>query len=236
ICPDLRGYGRSDKPLSDDSHSPYSKQAMARDVVEIMRALGHERFMVAGHDRGARVAHRLALDYPESIERLCVMDIVPTLHMFDHTDQSFATGYYHWFFLIQGNGLPERMIGADPDYYLRSKLAQWSAPEAIFAPEALEEYLACFRQPETIHATCEDYRAAASIDLVHDRRDRHKRVTAPLLALWGNKGFVHRTYDVVNVWRDYANDVSGEALPCGHFLAEESPSEVLRSLSAFLSA
>ncbi|MEK9784967.1 MAG: alpha/beta hydrolase [Gammaproteobacteria bacterium] len=236
ICPDLRGYGRSDKPLSNDSHSPYSKQAMARDVVEIMRALGHERFMVAGHDRGARVAHRLALDYPESIERLCVMDIVPTLHMFDHTDQSFATGYYHWFFLIQGNGLPERMIGADPDYYLRSKLAQWSAPEAIFAPEALEEYLACFRQPETIHATCEDYRAAASIDLVHDRRDRHKRVTAPLLALWGNKGFVHRTYDVVNVWRDYANDVSGEALPCGHFLAEESPSEVLRSLSAFLSA
>jgi len=162
------------------------------------------------------------------------MDIVPTLHMFDHTDQAFATGYYHWFFLIQGKGLPERMIAADPEYYLRMKLGQWSAPGATFDPTAVAEYIRCYSNPETIHASCEDYRAAASIDLEHDREDRAKRIESPVLALWGNKGFVHRTYNVAEVWRDYARDVDGWPLSSGHFLPEEDPEGVISALQQFL--
>ena len=172
ICPDLRGYGDSSKPDSDPEHRTYSKRQMAADMVALMQSLGYREFSVAGHDRGARVAHRLCLDYPEAIERACVMDIAPTLHMFEHTDQAFATGYYHWFFLIQPDGLPEHMIGHDPGYYLREKLRRWSAPEAEFDPEAVAEYVRCFSTPEAIHASCEDYRAAATIDLAHDRADR----------------------------------------------------------------
>ncbi|MEK9625501.1 MAG: alpha/beta hydrolase [Gammaproteobacteria bacterium] len=236
ICPDLRGYGRSSKPPTDEQHTPYSKREMANDIAELMRLLGHERYSVVGHDRGARVAHRLALDHPQHVERLCVMDIVPTLHMFDHTDQAFATGYYHWFFLIQGKGMPEHMIGADPEYYLRMKLGQWSAPDAVFAPEALAEYIEWFSKPETIHAACEDYRAAAGVDLAHDRADRQRRISARLLALWGDKGFVHRTYDVLQVWRDYADEVSGKALSSGHFLPEEDPQGVIDALRSFLNS
>jgi haloacetate dehalogenase len=179
ICPDLRGYGDSSKPLSTPDHSPYSKRAMAQDMVEVMDSLGYQEFCVAGHDRGARVAHRLALDHSGKVEKVCVMDIAPTYHMFKTTDQNFATGYYHWFFLIQPNGLPEHMIGCDPSYFLTEKLGQWSGPKALFADEAMSEYLRCFSNPETIHASCEDYRAAASIDMEHDEEDMDKKISCP---------------------------------------------------------
>lgn len=236
ICPDLRGYGDSSKPPSDIRHEAYSKREMARDMVEVMAGLGYQQFAVAGHDRGARVAHRMALDHPQCVSRVCVMDIAPTLHMFRHTDQNFATGYYHWFFLIQPDGLPEHMIGADPDYFLREKLNRWSGPEATFAPEAVAEYLRCFRDPQVIHASCEDYRAAATIDLDHDEHDRDRKVECPLLVLWGSRGFVHRTYDVMAVWRSYANEVEGRLLDCGHFLPEEAPGCVLSELQRWFAA
>jgi haloacetate dehalogenase len=234
ICPDLRGYGDSSKPESTIDHEPYSKREMAKDMVEVMKELGYQQFAVAGHDRGARVLHRMILDNPERVERACVMDIAPTHHMFKTTDQEFATGYYHWFFLIQPNGLPERLIGADPEYYLTEKMGRWSSPDSIFAPEAFAEYLRCFRNPETIHASCEDYRAAASIDLEHDTSDLHLKIECPLLALWGEKGLVHRKYEVLEVWRERANHVSGTALNCGHYLPEESPEQVLDELLPFL--
>jgi haloacetate dehalogenase len=233
ICPDLRGYGDSSKPASTADHTPYSKRAMARDMVEVMAALGYDRFLLAGHDRGARVAHRLVLDYPDKVGQICVMDIVPTYHMFKTTDQAFATGYYHWFFLIQPYDLPEHLIGCDPDYFLTKKLGQWSAPGAGFAEQALAEYLRCFRNPATIHASCEDYRAAASIVLEHDEADLNRKIQCPLLALWGNKGFVHRTYDVLHVWRAWAQQVEGRPLDCGHFLPEEAPASVCSELLQF---
>lgn len=238
VCPDLRGYGDSSKPPGGPRHEAYAKRAMALDMVEVMAALGHQRFALAGHDRGARVAHRLALDHPDRVTRACVMDIAPTLHMFETTDQAFATGYYHWFLLIQPGGLPERMIGADPGWYLSEKLARWSAPGAVFAPEVVADYVRCFSSPDAIHATCEDYRAAAGIDLEHDRADRSRghRLACPLLVLWGARGLVGRTYDVLGVWRRYSHDearVSGHALPCGHFLPEEQPEAVAAELARF---
>ncbi len=233
ICPDLRGYGDSSKPPSTPDHSPYSKRAMAQDMVEVMDFLGYKKFFVAGHDRGARVTHRLALDHPAKIQKACVMDIAPTHYMFKTTNQAFATGYYHWFFLIQPNGLPERMIGCDPAYYLTEKLNRWGAPEVVFEDEAMTEYIRCFRDPETIHASCEDYRAAAGIDLDHDEEDMDKMIQSPLLVLWGAKGFVHRSYDVLKVWRERARFVEGKALDSGHFLPEEAPLEVYRELIQF---
>jgi haloacetate dehalogenase len=209
---------------------------MAQDMVEVMAALGHQEFFVAGHDRGARVTHRMALDYPERVEKACVMDIAPTHLMFKTTDQHFATGYYHWFFLIQPDGLPERMIGADPAYYLAEKMRRWSAPGAVFSDKAVAEYVRCFSNPEVIHASCEDYRAAASIDLRHDEDDMHLKVRCPLLVLWGSKGFVNRTYDVLRVWRDRAEQVEGGALDCGHFLPEEAPEAVCEQLLRFFAA
>ena len=233
VCADLRGYGDSSKPPSAPDHSPYCKRAMAKDMIEVMASLGYERFLLAGHDRGARVAHRMALDHPERIVKACVMDIVPTYHMYTTTDQRFATGYYHWFFLIQPDGLPERLIGADPDYYLSHKLNQWSGAGATFADQALAEYRRCFRNAETIHASCEDYRAAAGIDLQHDGSDRDKKIRCPLLVLWGLRGFVHSQYEVMAVWRDYAQQVQGKGLDCGHFLAEEAADAVCRELTDF---
>lgn len=233
ICPDLRGYGDSSKPEGAPDHYTYSKRAMARDMVEVMESLGHREFLVAGHDRGARVIHRMALDYPDRVRKACVMDIVPTWHMFKTADQYFATAYYHWFFLIQPGGLPEHLIGADPAYYLTEKLKRWSAPGAVFAQEAVDEYLRCFSTPECIHASCEDYRAAASIDLEHDEDDMGRKIQCPLLVLWGSKGFVHSNYDILNVWRDWAEQVQGRALDCGHFLPEEAPAEVCEELFRF---
>lgn len=233
ICPDLRGYGDSAKPPSTADHYRYSKRAMAQDMVEVMTFFGHQEFFVAGHDRGARVTHRMALDHPKRVRKACVMDIAPTYHMFKTTDRDFATGYYHWFFLIQPDGLPEHMIGTDPAYYLAEKLKRWSAPGAVFAEEAMAEYLRCFSKPESIHASCEDYRASASIDLEHDEEDINKKVQCPLLVLWGTKGFVHRTYDVLAVWRDRAKQVEGKGIDCGHFLPEEAPAAVCEELLRF---
>jgi haloacetate dehalogenase len=236
VAADLRGYGDSAKPAGGPDHAAYSFRAMARDQVAAMAALGFARFAVVGHDRGARVAHRMALDYPERVTKAAVLDIAPTLTMYRATDQAFATGYYHWFFLIQPYDLPERLIGADPEYYLRQKLGQWGRTADAFAPEAMAEYLRCFRDPATIHATCEDYRAAAGIDLAHDEADLGRRVECPLLALWGAKGLVGRSFDVLAVWRQRARQVSGRALACGHFLPEEAPTETLAELLPFLAA
>ena len=234
VAADLRGYGDSSKPESGEDHAGYSKRAMAQDQVEVMAALGFDSFAVAGHDRGGRVAHRMALDHPGLVTRLAVLDIVPTHTVFSNVSQALATDYYHWFFLIQPYDFPERLIGADPDYYLEHKLGGWSAGDRGFAAEALAEYRRCFRDPATIHASCEDYRAAASIDLEHDEADLDRRVDCALLALWGDRGRIAQLFDVLDTWRDRASDVHGRALSCGHFPAEEAPEETADELVAFL--
>lgn len=234
VCTDLRGYGDSGRPPSGPDHAGYSKRAMARDQAEVMSALGFQRFSVVGHDRGARVTHRLLLDHGERVDRAAVLDIAPTLDMYERTDRVFAEAYYHWFFLIQPYDFPERLLGADPDYYVEAKIGKWSKVEGCFTEAALAEYKRCFRDPATIHATCEDYRAAAGIDLAHDRADLARKVEPPLLVLWGQRGVIERCYDVLQLWSQRADQVSGRALPCGHFLAEEAPEETLEALQAFL--
>lgn len=240
VCADLRGYGDSDKPASDATHAAYSKRAMAQDMVEAMRALGFPRFRLVGHDRGGRVAHRLCADHAEAVERVAFLDIAPTRTMYRATDMAFASAYYHWFFLIQPHDFPERLIGADPVYYLRRKVSGWgSAGLSIFDPRALAEYERCFANAATIHATCEDYRAAASIDLVHDDADvaAGRRIAPPVLALWGERGVVHRLFRPVEAWQAVAaGPVAGQALPSGHYLAEEAPEATLAALQAFLRA
>ena len=233
VCSDLRGYGDSSKPESDSQHQAYSKRAMALDQIEVMEALGFQRFFVAGHDRGARVTHRMALDHPDRVKRCAVIDIAPTLTMYENTDMAFARGYYHWFFLIQPADLPERMIGADPVYFLRWTLRSWGASEDFYSAQAFEEYARCFHDPACLHATCEDYRAGATIDLEHDRSDLNRKIETPLLVLWGDKGLVGRTYDVLTVWRDKADHVEGHAVPAGHFVPEEAPRETLAALKDF---
>ncbi len=234
ICPDMRGYGDSDAPPSDPAHLTYAKRTVALDLVALMDHLGFSNFMVAGHDRGGRVLHRLLLDHPERISRAAMLDIVPTRHIFKTINQQMATIYEHWFFLIQPDGLPERLIGKDPDYYLTHKLRRWSANPRAFTPAAMAEYLRCFRRPEIIHATCEDYRAAASIDLEQDEASLDQKIECPLLVLWGEKGAMEKNYDVLKVWGDYATQVQGNSLPCGHFLPEEAPAATAQSLIAFL--
>ena len=233
VAADLRGYGDSSKPPGGGDHAAYSKRTMAADMVAVMRELGHERFGVAGHDRGARVARRMALDHPGAVERAAVLDIVPTLTLLDGTDQAFATAYYHWFFLIQPDGLPEAMIGRDPEWFLRETLRRWSGRARPLDEEAIREYARCFSDPAAIHGSCEDYRAAAGIDLDHDRADAGRPMACPLLVLWGAHGAMERLYDVLGSWRDSAGEVSGRALPCGHFLPEECPDETLAELTAF---
>jgi haloacetate dehalogenase len=234
VASDLRGYGDSGKPPTDERHAPYSKRAMARDQVELMRSLGHERFFVVGHDRGARVAHRLAVDHPDAVMRIAVLDIAPTLAMYEKTDDAFARAYWHWFFLIQPAFVPERMIGGDAGFYLRAKMAE-SHTRGVFAPEAWAEYERCFT-PGAVHASCEDYRAAATIDLEHDRADREagRKVRAPLLALWGAQGVVERCFDALEEWRRVAEDVRGHALPSGHYIPEEVPELLIQELEKFL--
>lgn len=233
VAADLRGYGDSSKPPGGADHAAYSKRAMAQDMVEVMDALGFSRFMVAGHDRSARVVHRLCRDHPAAVIRAAVLDIAPTLYMYTTADRAFAEAYYHWFFLIQPYDLPERLIGADPEYYLRKKLAHWGRTPSAFESEVFAEYARCFSDPATIHATCEDYRAAASIDLRHDEADLHTPVACPLLVLWGAEGFVGRRYDLLAVWRQHAVDVRGRAVPGGHYLPEEAPEETYAALQAF---
>jgi haloacetate dehalogenase len=236
VLMDLRGYGASAKPPSGPDHATYSKRAMAQDAVSVMRALGHARFAIVGHDRGGRVAHRLAMDHPDAVERIAVLDIAPTLHMYETADRRFAEAYFWWFFLIQPEPLPERLIGADPEFFLRHHLAQQSRTAGVPAEPVIREYLRHYDDPAAIHAICEDYRAASTIDLVHDRADREtgRRVMSPLLALWGAEGTVGKLYDVLDTWRAVASDVRGRALACGHLLQEERPDETLAELRAFL--
>ncbi len=236
VAPDLRGYGRSGKPQGDPSHVTYAKRTMAADQVAVMRALGFERFRLVGHDRGARVAHRLTLDHADAVERLALLDILPTLYVFETINQAVATAYYHWFFLIQPNGLPEHLISLDPEAYLRRKLGSWGSGAGIFDDAAVADYLAHFRDPAAIHATCEDYRAGATIDLDHDRADRAagRKVICPLLALWGRRSVAGMEPDVAAVWQQVATDVRGYAVDSGHFLAEEQPRETLANLLPFL--
>jgi len=233
VATDLRGYGDSDKPRGDSRHETYSKRRMAQDQVNVMAALGHDRFQVAGHDRGGRVTHRMCLDHPACIQRAAVLDIVPTHTIFSSLNKDVAYGYYHWLFLSQPYDLPERLIGGEPEYYLERKLGHWSASMDGFEDEALSEYRRCFRDPATIHASCEDYRAAATIDLEHDGADLDARVSCPLLVLWGARGLMHRCYDVLDTWREKGVDVTGRALDCGHFLPEEAPAETLEEMLRF---
>lgn len=234
MASDLRGYGASDKPASTPDHAPYSKRAMAEDQVALMGNLGHDRFAVIGHDRGGRVAHRMALDAPDAVDRLVVIDIAPTATMYARTDKEFATRYFWWFFLVQPFDLPERMISSDPAYFLRKHIdGQLKTPDAV-SVDVFNAYLQAYQQPETIHAICEDYRASATIDLIHDADDAEVHVAAPLLALWGAKGTVGALYDVLETWREKALDVSGCALPCGHSVQEEVPQLFLEHVVPFL--
>lgn len=243
VLPDLRGYGDSSKPPGLAEHANYSKRSMAQDMVEVMRQLGIARFGVCGHDRGGRVAHRLALDHPGRVSGLCVLDIAPTLDMYDATDFAFAKAYYHWFHLIQPAPLPERMIGGNPREYLHHKLGGWGTGGMghIEAP-ALAEYERCFLKPETIHAMCEDYRASASIDLVHDRETRALqqagssvgKIVCDTLVLWGARGVVHKMFEPLALWQaQCAGTVSGHTMEAGHFIPEELPGETAQALNAF---
>ena len=233
VVPDLRGYGESGKPKTSDDHFPYSKRAMALDQVEVMAALGYKEFFLAGHDRGARVSHRMAIDHPNAVKKIAVLDIIPTLKVFDEVDQRVATSYFHWFFLIQPNDFPEKMIGHDPRGYLISRLDRWGGNLDAFPQEVVEEYVRLFNNPACIHSTCEDYRAGASIDLVHDRADLQAKIQMPLLALWGTKGLVGSAYDPLACWRERASDVRGFAIDSGHFIPEEKPQDTIKALRAF---
>jgi len=237
ICPDLRGYGGSFKPAASADHAPYAKSSMARDMAELMTLMGHDRFQVVSHDRGARVAHRLALDFPDRVQRLAVMDIVPTIEHFERTDMAFALGYYHWFWFAQPHPFPEELINAAPEVWFRAHTSREPKPPSFFREEALQDYLAAAHDPDAITGMCEDYRAAASIDLEHDRisRAEGRKVRCPMLALWGAKGKVGGWYDPVALWREYCSaDVTGAAVDSGHYLAEEAPAEVLAHLGTFL--
>ena len=234
VVPDLRGYGDSGKPPTDPTHYPYSKRATALDQVQAMAALGFDAFFVVGHDRGARVAHRMALDHPTCVRKVAMLDIVPTRKVFETINTELATDFYHWFFLIQPHGLPERLIGADPAYYLQHRFSREAEDNSIFGRQAMAEYERCFSNPGTIHASCEDYRAAASIDLEHDAADIDHRITCPLLALWGSRGVLERHWDVLTAWRERADDVRGRSIESGHFMAEEAPDETIREITRFL--
>lgn len=233
VMADLRGYGDSGKPQTDAEHSPYSKRALAADMAQLMTALGHQSFAVMGHDRGGRVAHRLARDYAERVTRLAVLDIAPTANMYQTTDMKFAKAYYHWFFLIQPYPLPETLIGTNPEFYLRQKIGSWGKSGDVHTDEAMADYLRCFSNPATIHASCEDYRAAASIDLIHDEADKGRKLDIPLFAISGAASFVSARYDLVAEWQTSFTNVSAAQVPGGHFLPEESPDELLELVIPF---
>lgn len=235
VAPDLTGYGNSGKPVTDSQHTPYSKRAMATDMLEVMKQLGHSEFSVAGHDRGGRVGHRLAVDHPNSVKRLAVLDIAPTREMYQNVTDEFARAYWHWYFLIQPAPFPEKMIMADTDAYLEHKCGLGATDISVFDPEAMEAYRVAYRNPETVHASCEDYRAAASIDIDHDNEDdqHQRRVSCPMLVLWGKEGVIERCFDPIALWQMRADNVSGRAMPGGHYLAEQHPQIIVDELVRF---
>jgi len=235
VCTDLRGYGDSEKPPGGDDHSGYSFRAMAQDQVEVMRVLGFDRFMAAGHDRGARVLHRMCLDHPAKVTHAAILDIIPQHYLYSHINKQWATFSWHWFFNIQPYDMPERMMGFDPDWFIEKKLAKTKQGLSFFNKEALAEYKRCFRNPETIHAICEDYRAGASIDLEHDEKDikTGRKIGCPVLLLWGATGGVGRNHDPgpAEIWKAYASNIVGaRAMPSGHYLSEEAPKETTEAL------
>jgi haloacetate dehalogenase len=236
VMTDLRGYGDSSKPQGTQDHLNYSKRVMASDQIEVMRHFGFAEFDVLAHDRGARVAHRLALDHPKSVKRLVLLDIAPTLAMYEKTSNQFARSYWHWFFLIQPAPMPERLIEADPAAYVRDVLGRRSAGLAPFDARALAEYVRCIELPGTAHGLCEDYRASASIDLVHDQLDLDDKnlVKQPLLVLWGEQGVVHQCFEPLKEWSKLAQNVQGRAMPCGHYIPEEAPELLLQQVQLFL--
>lgn len=236
VMTDLRGYGDSSKPRSTADHRQYSKRTMALDQVAVMRHFGFDTFDVLAHDRGARVAHRLALDHPSAVERMVLLDVAPTLAMYEQTTDAFARAYWHWFFLIQPAPLPERLIESDPAAYVRDVMGRRSAGLTPFDPRALAQYIRCLALPGTAHGICEDYRASAGIDLEHDRIDlaAGHRLKLPLLVLWGQDGVVHQCFEPLTEWRKVADQVIGEALPCGHYIAEQAPDLLIEHVSAFL--
>ena len=236
VMADLRGYGDSSKPTGAADHGNYAKRVMAQDQVTLMASLGFNHFDVLAHDRGARVAHRLAMDHSQAVQRLVLLDVAPTLSMYEQTTDAFARAYWHWFFLIQPAPLPERLITADPAAYIRDVMGRRSAGLAPFDPRALAEYERCIALPGTAHGLCEDYRAAAGIDLVHDRSDRDEGrvLEMPVLALWGADGVVHRCFEPLKEWRRVTRRVEGQALACGHYIAEEAPDALLAHVQPFL--
>ena len=235
VCPDLRGYGDSAKGEGDPEHMNYSKRVMAQEQVDVMKELGCEKFFLVGHDRGGRVSHRLTKDHPDSVLKLVTLDIIPTRTMFQIVNKDFATNTYHWFFLIQPYDFPERVIGADPEFYAGRGFNRVKDADTVFTPEALADYLRCFNDPGTIHAVCEDYRAGATIDLVHDDADFDQKINCPMLVMWSSTGYVGRTQDVLKVWQDYATNVQGIPLTCGHYIAEELPDEAYTAIKGFIS-
>ena len=234
VAADLRGYGRSSKPETDARHQCYSKREMANDMITVMKQLGHTTFDLIGHDRGGRVAHRLTMDHPDAVKQLAVLDIAPTREMYRDTSDEFARAYWHWFFLIQPSPLPETMINSNPELYLRHKIGSGKAAMSIFSEAALDDYLNAWKNPATVHAACEDYRAAASIDIEHDNEDGQRKLGCPLLVLWGEQGVVHRCFDPLKLWKERAVQVSGRTLPCGHYIAEELPDVLVPELMTFL--
>jgi haloacetate dehalogenase len=236
VLADLRGYGNSDKPTPDLAGLVYSKRSMARDQVRLMRQLGFWHFQLVSHDRGARVGHRLVLDHPDAVTKLAVLDIVPTRHVLHNVTQAVALANYHWFFLATGNGIPERMIAADPGFWIRGLVGQLIGDGASIAPEVMHDYVRCFSDPRTVAGSCADYRSALSVDLAHDDETfaaGHK-VECPVLVLWGTRGMVGPHYDPVGIWQQYASDVRGHAVPTGHFVPEEAPDLVSSALRDFL--
>jgi haloacetate dehalogenase len=236
VMPDLRGYGDSSKPAGEADHANYSKRTMAADMLAVMAQLGHDRFQVCGHDRGGRVAHRLALDHPDAVRKLMLLDIAPTLTMYDGTNQAFATLYYHWFMLIQPAPLPETLLGNNAQFFLEGALGGWGSSGAFIDPLAMAEYRRCFCTPEAIHAACEDYRASAGIDLVHDRADAQRRIACPLHLIWGEHGVVGRLFAPMANWQEKcAGPLTGRAIAAGHFIPEQQPDLLLAEMLGFFS-
>jgi haloacetate dehalogenase len=236
ICPDIPGYGKSFKPVISNNHSTYSKINMALDIINFMELLGFDKFQIVAHDRGARIAHRIALDFPEKVIKMILLDIIPTIEHFERTNMEFAMGYYHWFWLAQRSPIPESVINKAPEEWFFAHTSREEKDKNFFDPIALNDYLDCVKNPETIKAICEDYRAAATIDLIDDKksRDNNIKIKAPTLVLWGNKGKLEQWYEPLSIWQNYcSSDLRGNAINSGHYLAEENPDEIIKNVKLF---